>query len=223
MTRFGCLLQRRRFHGSLSAAGHVFDITNLQRLVYRVDTLIPLRKESIDLRLCPRLQCTLSAFTALSFEAAYAALLVILRLFCSSRTCPLHFFGPFAEAIRTSKCGEVQFQSLPRPAFWALPLRLKMYTGNHHEYTYVSLDGSSTAFQGYAPQAPSPPIYPYQAQRQASPTPHQYHHLQTNMSISTSVPQLSSTSQQSDEMTIDHLLDNVCRLLVHLTFPDHAS
>ena len=163
------------------------------------------------------------AFIALSFEAAYAALLVIFRLFCCSRTCPLHFFGLFAEAIRTSKCGEVQFQSLLRPTFRALTLRLKMYTGNHHEYTYISLDGSSTAFQGCAPQAP---IYPYQAQQQASPTyhsPHQYHHLQTNMSTSTNVPQLSSTLRESDEMTVDHLLDNVCRVLVHLTFPDHVS
>jgi len=31
----------------------------------------------MDLRLCPGLQCTLSAFLALSLEAAYAALLVI--------------------------------------------------------------------------------------------------------------------------------------------------
>ena len=199
---------------------------NLQRLVYRVDTLILLRKEPIDLRLCPRLQCTLSAFFALSFEAAYAALLVILRLFYCSRTCSLHFFGPFAEAIRTSKCGEVQFQTLLRPAFRALLLHLKMYAGNHHEYTFVSLDGSSAAFLGYAPQATSPPIYSNQPQRQTSPThhsPHQYHHLQTNMLTSTNVPQLPSTSQESDEMTVDHLLDNVCRILVHLTFPDHVS
>jgi len=90
-----------------------------------------------------------------------------------------------------------------------------MYTGNHHEHTYASLDASSTAF------ATSPPIYPYQAQSQTSPTyysPHQYHHLQTNMSTSTNVPQLSSTLPEGDEMTVDHLLDNVCRLLIHLTF-----
>src|SRR5258706_12843728 len=85
-----------------------------------------------------------------------------------------------------------------------------MYTGNHHEYTYASLDGSSTAFNGHAPQATSPSIYP---QRHVWPThhsPHQYHHLQNNISTSTNVPPLSSILQESDEMTVDHLLDNVC-------------
>lgn len=116
LTRCGYLLQRRRFHGGRSAAGRVFDIRNLYRFVYRLDVLFSLCKESIDLRLCPGLQCTLSTLVAHSFETAYAALLVIFRLLCCSRTRPLHFFGALAEAVQTSKRGEVQFPSLLRPA-----------------------------------------------------------------------------------------------------------
>jgi hypothetical protein len=147
-----------------------------------------------------------------SSGGAYGALLIVFRFLCFSRTRVLHpsafslrWSKHFRDAVKSKLPGifaPTSLHAFRRPLF----LRLKMYAGNYHEYADASLDGSLTAFHGYAPQATSPSS---QAQLQSSHSFHQYHHLQTNMPTSTSASQLSSTLQQGDEMTVDHLLDNV--------------